>query len=84
MGVEYKHYLLPRPNGMFPSVAKLLQLVDGMAAGGWILTPASPSFATRENWKSHKAANETGARFRSAMNRDGKAMPMPFPSHPNG
>jgi hypothetical protein len=41
MGVEYRHYLIPRPNSFQPSAAQLAALVESLANLNWIAVPGS-------------------------------------------
>lgn len=41
MGVEYCHYLFPRPNSFRPSPAQLVGFVEALAADNWIAVPGS-------------------------------------------
>lgn len=41
MGVEYCHYLIPRPNSFRPNGAQLAKLVAALAKDNWIAVPGS-------------------------------------------
>lgn len=42
MGVEYRRYLIPRPNTFRPTVETAVALVNALAQNGWILASDSP------------------------------------------
>ena len=44
MGVEYRHYLIPRPNSFRPDAEQLTALITRLAADRWIAPPASEAF----------------------------------------
>ena len=46
MGVEYRRYLLPRPNFFRPTPEALANLVDALRQERWILAPSAPERAT--------------------------------------
>jgi hypothetical protein len=41
MGVEYRHYLIPRPNSFRPNGRQLAVLVESLAKDNWIAAPGS-------------------------------------------
>jgi hypothetical protein len=41
MGVEYCHYLVPRPNSFYPTSQQLAVLVESLASDNWIAAPGS-------------------------------------------
>jgi hypothetical protein len=45
VGVEYRHYLLPRPNTFRPTVDAALALVTALRRDGWVLPADSPALA---------------------------------------
>ena len=63
MGIEYFHYLIPRPNDFFPSARHIVKLVDGLRESSWICNPASPEFAQMQfqTYDYHVHARSTGA-----------------------
>jgi hypothetical protein len=48
MGVEYKHYLIPRPNSFVPEPDQVVSLLNKMQKNHWIIDPRSGSFAHME------------------------------------
>ena len=44
MGVEYCHYLIPRPNSFRPSADQLANFVETLANEKWIAVPGSEVF----------------------------------------
>jgi hypothetical protein len=45
MGVEYKRFLIPRPNAFLPDAATVAALVDALRRERWLIDPASPQLA---------------------------------------
>jgi len=45
MGVEYRHFLIPRPNTFRPTPLAALLLVEALRNDGWLLDPGSPALS---------------------------------------
>jgi len=41
MGIEYCHYLIPRPNNFRPSAQQLATLIESLIEDCWIAAPGS-------------------------------------------
>jgi hypothetical protein len=77
MGVECRHYLIPRPNDYFPSASKMLSMIDALRRGSWICSPSSPYFSQMSfsGYRSHEIAESTGGLAITPS----KMMALPFP-----
>jgi hypothetical protein len=69
MGVEYKHYLIPRPNSFRPEPEVLLRFIERLQTEGWLWRPAIPS----EYVTIRTRPASQGGRYRSA-----EAVPLPI------
>jgi hypothetical protein len=66
MGIEYKHYALPR-HGARPTFDRVLAFIRAAQRDRWIPDPASPGFAPPRGWATyHELAAESGAYVRIA------------------
>lgn len=62
MGVEYKRYLIPRPNTFRPAPDVAWALISALRNDGWLLAPDSPSLANLQfaSKKGYELAKQTG------------------------
>lgn len=44
MGVEYRHYMIPKPNAFRPSAAQLHAFIRALESGNWIAAPNSEAY----------------------------------------
>ena len=76
MGVEYRHYLVPRPSNFMPAAEQLAGFINALAAERWILTPDSAEFGKRTNVNVPRESAATGA---TISHRQRERKPAPFP-----
>jgi hypothetical protein len=55
MGVEYRHYLIPRPNSLRPDSKQLAEFVTSLAVDRWIAAPRSEAL---RRWAAIEAKSE--------------------------
>jgi hypothetical protein len=79
MGVEYRCYLIPRPNTFRPSPDAALALVAALSDDGWVLGPHHPALAQLPFAQSvlYKPAKEHGYFARTVGSRESFAAPLP-------
>jgi hypothetical protein len=79
MGVEYKHYLIPRPPNFFPEPDQVVSLLNKMLTNHWIIDPRSESFVHMEYTVMTYTpyARESGA-FAQLGRRQWSSFPYPF------
>jgi hypothetical protein len=67
MGVEYRRYLIPKPNSFKPSPEQVAALVEALRRDRWIVNPTEPNFGSMrfENSSLSVLARETGYFVRS-------------------
>ena len=78
MGVEYEHFLIPKPNSFSPTAGKLLELVRELAKRSWIRTPDAPGFDRMETNGMPRSAMRTGAHYRHGKDDTSKSLPWPL------
>lgn len=90
MGVELRHYLIPRPNSFRPSAEQLSDLIGSLVANRWIHDPADPSSSSPvrgDEGSPPDLAEKWGAYARVRRNvRTGDDFPgvaIPFPLTPS-
>lgn len=59
MGVEYSHYLIPKPNAFRPSAAQLHAFIKELEIGDWIATPDSIAYKKSVAIESNYQGTET-------------------------
>jgi hypothetical protein len=79
MGVEYRHFLIPRPNSFLPEPEQVISLLTGLVEDRWIVDPDSESFPNMEfGWmSSYSFAEKTGA-YAQHTRRYWSSFPFPF------
>ncbi len=79
MGVEYRRYLIPRPNTVRPNAQAISALVTALQDAGWLLSPNTASFEEVSFSQSelYHAAREWGYFARTVGQRSSFAAPIP-------
>src|SRR5688500_11293045 len=78
MGVQYEHFLIPRPNSFRPSAEVVIRLLDTLGKARWIRTPESRHFERMETDNMPPAALRTGAQYRHGNDLQAKSLPWPM------
>ena len=76
MGVEYVHYLSPRPNQFVPTAEQLHNFINELRVGRWILTPDDGCFSSRSMNGIPSTATASGAVMSTVQ---GKRVAAPYP-----
>ena len=80
MGVEYCHYLIPRPNSFYPSAEQLTQFVESLANDKWIAVPASDALRQMAAIDGLSFADADGAWANIWLPRGWASVPYPLTS----
>jgi hypothetical protein len=77
VGVEYRHYLIPRDNTFRPELAVVLKLVEAWREAGFVAKPGAAALATAQfgTRRAEAHARQTGALVRTARSEE------PFKDH---
>jgi len=79
MGVEYKHFLIPRPNSFLPEPEQVISLLNRLVEDRWIIDPTSESFANMQfDYMTYDSFAEITGAYAQQKRRQWISFPYPF------